>query len=382
PGDRVDRTVDPEVFADDDLEERDRAQAEALSSGLAIPGLDRRVLRVPAGTVLLAHYDLFHRGSRVHGNPEPRYLYKFYAARVHPPHRRDDVEASPPPTSVRIRPTLAPIVAANRRWLRGTASDGDSSDGWAGVAPPPSRWEVDSLVRLLGHGREDERVAAAYRLGRAASEGGPSGAEALQGLESALTAESEGVRRAAGHGLRQAGAAGIPPLLRGLDHPSATTRRPAVAALGATAAASSPEAIAALLGVVADDPDDLVRSNAAYSLGQVARSAEVDVAPIVDALLARLAPGAEPDNAFGAELTRSTVRQSAAFGLLQALANHAVGHDQLDRIVAGPLQDPDRYVQGLIAEGLARTPDLPRATREALVRYLIGRRWNPSPRPG
>ncbi len=366
PGDRIDRSIDPSVFDGDDPDTRDRHQAEALARGLDVPDLERRFLHVPAGTVVIADYDLVHRGSRVGGHPEPRYMYKFYLARVREPvvdpGRRPPVNLDLPATT---RPEVRPVVDAQLRRLLG------------GV---PRRHRVD-LARLnaaLVGGREDQKVAAAYELGSAARSGDRN---ALKVLAAGLSAATESTRRAAGHGLTQAGPAAIAPLLAGLASGAATTRRPAVAALGTAAGAAVPEAIAALIEVLRCDPDDLVRSNAAYGLGQLSRHPEADGTAVANALLDRLEPGAEPDNAFGAGFSRSTVRQSAALALVPVLANHRLRDDVLARVVDGPLGDGDRYVDGLIVEALARAPSLPATLRRRLVGHLAGRRWNPAPSP-
>ncbi len=143
--------------------------------------------------------------------------------------------------------------------------------------------------------------------------------------------------------------------------------------------------VGAVVEALVNDPDDLVRSNAAHTLAQLARldsmTNEQTLGSVVDALLGRLDPMVEPDNAASVALSRSTVRQSAAFALTQVLANHRLSEEHLDRIVDGPVGDRDRYIQGLVAEGLARTEHLGAASRRRLVRYLAGRRWSPSPAP-
>ncbi len=169
---------------------------------------------------------------------------------------------------------------------------------------------------------------------------------------------------------------GDPALLRGLDSASAPVRRPSVAALATLAAAAQPEAVHAVSRAVATDPDILVRSNAAYSLGQMARLPELDPTPLVEVFLGRLAAGAEPDNATGAGFSRSTVRQSAAYGLAQVLANHRLADQQLEQIAAALPDEPDRYVQGLLVEGLARVGHVGPTAQRLLIDFLTARRWN------
>ncbi len=395
PGDRLDRSVDDATLADDDLAARDVALRRSLDHGLGVPGITGEFLTVPAGSVVVAHYDLVHRGSRTAGAPERRYLYKFYCARVRPPRaaavtrgRRQDISgARRPSTGTAVTDTtlctaLAPIVAANRRWLTGgrdpvAEADDPGPDGAAtdadALADALARWRTD-----LGSDREHLRVAAAYELGRRAESGD---ADALSALADALRAPTEGVRRAAGHGLRQAGRAALPALLDAVHAPDATVRRPAIAALGSETATADPAAVDALVDRLATDPDDLARSNAAYSLGQLARRPDLDPAPLVDALVHRLQPGVEPDNAFNAAFARSTIRQSAAFALVQALANHELDPDRIASILDLLPAEPDRYVQGLLVEGLTRTTLSTPALNRRLLSFLTARRWTPTPGP-
>lgn len=372
PGDRIDRTLDDAILADDDFEERDRVQREGLGRGLGVPDLERRFVHLRSGSVVLAHYDLIHRGSRTERPEDDRFMYKFYFARVRPPTAEPGAARAFPTSALeRARSEIRPAVTASWEWMHGLRP---SVDELAGT--------VDDESALLEDGREDERVAAAYRLGRLVNAGqddAPVVVEALAALESGLHSKAEGTRRAAGHGLRQAGQRGVEVLLRGTRSDRPQVRRPAVAGLGTTEAAASPGVVDAVIDLVANDPDDLVRSNAAYALGQMARRPGADGNGIARALLERLEPGAEPDNATNVGLTRSTVRQSAAYALVQVLANHQIDDLSISRLVDGPLQDRDRYVQGLIVEALARLEHLPRSARQRLVSHLAGRRWNITP---
>ena len=396
-GDRLGRTVDDEVFAGPDLAARDRALDRALAEGLGLDDLDRRFLLVPAGTVLIAHYDLIHRGSRSAGGDE-RYLYKFYCARVHEPAAsarpaivpgHDTVDRAAVPAE--LQPRIAPVVASMARWLGVPASRDPADIGPSSDHPPagaeardPAGGDVEAeLEAALVDGREDERVASAYRLGDRAAGGSEA---ALEALRSALEAPTEGARRAAGHGLRQAGSSGVPVLLAGLEALSPSARRVAAAGLGTAAAAAVPEVVERLCAATRSDTDTLVRSNAVYSLGQLSRSLPPSHEPgdrepvdaIAAALLARLAPGEEPDNAHNAGFSRSTVRQSAAFALAVLLANHRLAERHLATIVDGPLRDTDRYVQGLVVEGLARCGSLPPDLARRFVAFLTSRRWTPA----
>jgi len=174
-------------------------------------------------------------------------------------------------------------------------------------------------------------------------------------------------------------------LVAGLDSEVAGVRRVAAAGLGGLPVDLPAEQVARitdrLCAEVADDPDDLVRSNSAYSLGQLARAPHADPERIGTALLGRLAPGAEPINATSWELARSTVRQSAAFAMVQLLANHPVSEAVLDATIDGPLRDDDRYVQGLIVDAVSRSHRITPPQLRRAMNLLNARRWNPTPKP-
>lgn len=361
PDDRIDRSIGDDLG--DDLDNRDALIRRSLSRGLGVPNLAGQFVHLPAGSVVLAHYDLIHRGSRTAGALDPRFMFKFYFARVRQPQPgQTPIEPVKTPTPGNI----APVVEANRRWLAGLQPEG--------IPAARSTANLDRANQALLSDREDLRVAEAYALGRAAA---GDDQRAIETLSAALHAADEATRRAASHGLRQAGESGVPVLLRGLDSSSVSVRRPAVAGLATAAAAASPEALSKLIHLVAADQDILVRSNAAYCLGQFARSPVVDGERIGAVLFERLGPGIEPDNAFCAGFARSTVRQSAAYGLSHVLVNHVLTDQLLQAIVAGLETETDRYVEGLLIEGLARTQGLPSDTGRRLLRYLSGRRWNP-----
>ena len=113
----------------------------------------------------------------------------------------------------------------------------------------------------------------------------------------------------------------------------------------------------ALINILALDSDDLARSNAAYALGHLVRRSGPATVPIVTALLKHVMPGAEPINTHGGGMPRSTVRESAAYGLLQAAVNGALAEQHIDAILRDVLfADEDRYVQGLLTEAIVRAP--------------------------
>ena len=183
------------------------------------------------------------------------------------------------------------------------------------------------------------------------------GQGAFDALGRSLGGATQGTRRAAMHGLRAAIAEGsreaVEVAVSSVSADTVGERRQAVGALGNPQASISRAAIDALLGAL-DDEDDLVRSNAAYSLGQLFRASPEDPDRLLEGLLARLRSGVEPDNATNGGWARSTVRESAAFALLQAANNGHIGAHRVEALEDIARNDPDRYVRPMAREALAR----------------------------
>ena len=144
----------------------------------------------------------------------------------------------------------------------------------------------------------------------------------------------------------------------------------AVFAIGETRATRTRaiEALAAHL----DDPDDLVRSNAAYALGNLGRCAALPDT-VTETLIDRLDPEVEPDNSTNVRMTRSTVRESIAYALLQLAANGRLSESQRARFAENAFRDHDRYVRGLAVKALVHpaagdVPDWMRPVLAALDR--------------
>jgi HEAT repeat protein/ectoine hydroxylase-related dioxygenase (phytanoyl-CoA dioxygenase family) len=361
-GDGLDKALDRQQLAVDDLAHRDRVIAAGLDK-LQIPDLRRTYLTVPRGSVVVCSYDLIHRGSRAAPGQASRYMYKFYFARTRDPVAPSWRNRRKTPDLEGVSEALAPVVSYAWYWSRGA------------LCPAPQRTDLVALANQLEDGREDQQVAAAYRLGAAARHD----AGALELLVAGLDGDRESTRRAAGYGLRAAADAALGPLTRMIGATRPGTRRLAVFALGNAENAASTRIVNALIRALESDPDDLVRSNAAYALGQLLRRNSRSKNRIVTALLGRLAPAVEPDNTSIALLSRSTVRQSVAYALLQAAANGLLNRAQLQALVEVSIEDPDRYVQGFAIESLRRAADLNAGTLARALDVLARSRYSPPP---
>jgi len=356
--DSMDRSFNGEDIRSDNFVYRDRRLQEGLDS-VGVPDLDRRFIHVTKGSVVIGSYDLIHRGSRKLLDTPDRFMYKFYAARATEPNAPAWYHKDMPDFA-HVRKELQPVVKQIWDW----------SSGQKSLVPVE---DMQGVADRLMSGREDEKVEAAYRLGSDDAK------EAIEILIKAVRSKSESTRRASGYGLRNQGQRATLEIVEVLQSSGPKTRRVAAYALGTVESASSQLAVDALIHCVESDDDDLVRSNAAYSLGQLSRANKCDAQRIGGALIARLLPGVEPNNTVMAGLPRSTLRQSVAYALMQLLINHELPDDITADVVRLAVDDPDRYVRGMLLEALSYCfSDNPVAA--ALTGGLIRQRWNIAPR--
>ena len=362
-GDALDKKPRQQALRNGDVALRDSYIDEVVNS-LGIAGLARHRIRVPAGGVVLAHYDLMHRGTRTAPTFDGRrFMYKFYYLRSRDPDRPSWHNQAEAPPHTPGHACSNGIVERIWHWLRGDA-------GWR-----PTVERADQVERITSVDAEDERTRLAYELGWLARDD----AGVARELAKLLDAEDEALRRSMVYAAGVAGSAVEAHVLRLLDSGDVRTRRAAAGAAG-EARLANPVAVEALLRRLEDDADDLVRSNAAYALGNIARLPGANVS--AKRLLARLDPAVESDNTGNGGMSRSTVRVSVAY----ALCNMPLGDSDLAALASVGLADHDRYVRGLAAAVLER-----HAGRRAepwlrtFVEHLARARFNdrpPRPLPG
>jgi hypothetical protein len=339
-GDAVDKHLERGALGNGDLEARDR-RIDAVVDRLGIDGVRRHRIVVPAGSIVLAHYDLMHRGTRTApGFDGRRFMYKFYYYRTRNPDRPCWRNAAERPLPGEAPTPVDRMVDAAWHWLRGETS-GSVRTHRAGLA-----------ARIVAAPAEDERVALAYQLGELAQ----SDADARADIGRLLATGTEAVRRNMAYAASGAGPVCAPALLDALANGSAPVRRVAAYALGEAGAAGA-NVVEALFAVLENDADDLARSNAAYALGQLARQDDAGVS--AERLLRRLSPALERDNTTNGGMSRSTVRPN----IVHALSNFAaLGNADLEALATGGLNDHDRYVRGMTVALLERY-----ALRDAIV---------------
>lgn len=318
---------------------------------------DEIALAGEAGTVVIVHYDLWHRATGYLTDGPTRYMVKFLFTRmadpVRPSWRHQPGAAAPrwPGNGAAgaERPGLAAVWDHQWRWHLGAA---------AGSAPAAANGRPGALVERLADDDEPAALAAAYALGHG-------GAAAGAALADALRSGDERVRRNAAYGFAPMRAAAVPALRGLLEDGAAAVRARAADALGDVGppAAGAGAALAAAL----KDDSELVRGHAADALGTVCAGAGAEAAAPAAAALA----GALQDE-------NEVVRRNAALSLARAAPEAGTAGDQAAAALADGLTDASHYVRGYAVLGLRRL-GTPRAQRE-LLRYLEATRWDPSQR--
>ena len=361
--DGIDRAFTREELANEDLGFRDRRLDESVAS-LGIPDLQRKSVTVPKGSVVLCHYDILHRGSRKFLGAADRFMYTFHFMRTQEPtsaawqHRPGFDEKK---YMQKLLPQVQPIVRNIWDWSGNFESAASASAS------------LVELKQSLFSGDETKRVEAAYLLGAMQSD------ESADLLLEGLTHPEESVRRASCYGLKISGAAQANKILPFVGNQRVSIRRLAVYALGESTNGLNAQVVEVVLAALIKDQDDLVRSNAAYAMGQILRCKDADFSVVIDALIQRLAPGVEPNNTSVALFPRSTVRQSIAYSLLQAACNHEFSAEQIEKLLALTLEDDDRYVQGFAIEITRQNQNLSSKSLGVLLAALSRLRLSPRP---
>lgn len=353
-GDPVGRNLTAEQRALDSTDQQEfHRRLASLSFGE--PTLQSTRIELPKGGVVLASYDLAHRGTgQQEGYDGRRFMYKFYLYRTRAP----NLSGSPTVSSPTFKNSnIARIAEGNWSWLAGE-SEQDSLQ-----SEPQSECSIDGL---LSAETEVERIRIAYELGTDANRD--------LGLASDLckliAADSEGVRRAAGYAIGMVQNVDSGWFSGYLKDDRAPVRRAALLALRETQCRDE-QTIAWLLDALERDSDDLVRSNAAYSLGLLSRAPNA-VEFDRNRLISRLDHAVEPDNTTNGGMSRSTVRENVALALTMSQLNTA----EVERIVHFAIAEHDRYAKSLLFIAIQRSArHLTESWLSGLIDYLTIHRY-------
>ncbi|MEO2003685.1 MAG: HEAT repeat domain-containing protein, partial [Candidatus Poribacteria bacterium] len=298
------------------------------------PRWDETKLVGDAGTVVLVHYDIWHRGTP-NETDDPRYMMKFLFSRMDEPtaatwDASGDAWADDPDIHSTMRETL---------WNWHTGSPGSAGTAGAG--------DVDTLVARLGAESETDALDAAYEVAGA-------GEAAVGRLMGALADDNDRVWRGAGYALGAIGEPALEALSSEVASDDAERRARAAAVIGdiGLPAASTTSALVDLL----KDDDKTVRQTAANALGIVAQGSGEPILPLIEAL----GDGDE------------WVRRHASVSIAQ-LAPSMNG--ELDALLPA-LDDENRYVRANTMFALQRSGS-PRA-QERLIEELTLARWCPT----
>ena len=179
-----------------------------------------------AGTVVAAHYDIFHRATPNRSDRQ-RFMMKFLFARTAEPRSPSwGNEGAGWPENGSPLP-LDPPRAPDREmyehvwdWHSGRTASGVAGNG---QGTPDSAVRVPELLAELEGGCEQARLRAAYALKGA-------GPAAVPGLTRLLRDDSQELRRNACHALSAIGAAAVEPLTDSLQREGAAEYERAEAA--------------------------------------------------------------------------------------------------------------------------------------------------------
>ena len=321
----------------------------ATKEGVA--GAEELPLCGEAGTVVVAHYDIFHRGTPNRSDRQ-RFMMKFLFARTAEPRSPSWGNEGPGWPEKGGPLPLDPPGAPDRKmyehvwdWHCGRTANGAAGNG-QGTAD--SAEGVPELLAELEGGCESARLRAAYALKGA-------GPAAVPGLTRLLRDDSQELRRNACHALSAIGEAAVEPLIDSLqrDDTAGHERSEAAETLGDIGLAARP-AIPALAERLQDEEAG-VRALAAEALGTIAQEEPAAAQALGSAL------GDEDD----------LVRRNAAFALIR-LGPYA---EPAVPALRGVLYDRDRYVRGDAAQALLRIGT--RQAREAVMPFLETSRWCP-----
>jgi hypothetical protein len=285
---------------------------------------------VEAGTILMVHYDLWHRGM---GNTtdKKRYMMKFMFARMEEP-QEPSWDSQGGDWVAEDDNGLNGAWSHMWRWYSGQSNNGALSANGNGSIP--------ELIANIKVDDEATCLASAYALGSI-------GESAIPALIDTFQHENEAVRRNASYALSSIGAAAVPALLDACKNDSEGARTMAVetlADLGFLGDEIMPTLQAAL-----NDESIEVRRHAVDALGICLQNSANGVPALIDAL------GDEDE----------FMRRGAAL----ALSRIGEKAQEATPALAHALNDENRYVRGKAVHALQRIGTS--EANEALIHFLL-----------
>ncbi|MGO4544952.1 HEAT repeat domain-containing protein [Paenibacillus sp. 2TAB23] len=330
------------------------------------PGDDKPFLLPtgPAGTMVLVHFDLWHKASLNTSNQD-RYMLKFQFARLEAPTSPtwDNENNSFQVSAGQADETLLPIWLDVWDWLRGGSDVIEKRID----SPTVDQREADRLKQLVVGDVENLALNAVYTLGR-------SGAAGLSELLSIMRSESTEASVRAAYGCIAAGEAAVEGLIELLDHTDGERRALACFALGMVG--SPKEQVVPALIVALSDEHAQVERQAAEALGFIHATSSEAVSSTAHTLVKSLEQEKqEQANDFWPHqgYIANKIGYSAALTLLRTGKNGEA--DEVIGALTAALDSKDRYVRAYAFEALTylRTEK----AVEVLLRYYRTARWCP-----
>ena len=285
---------------------------------------------VEAGTVLMVHYDLWHRGM---GNTtdKKRFMMKFMFARIEEP-QAPSWDSQDSEWVAGDDSNLNGLWSHMWRWYAGAANNGAPSANGNGSIP--------ELIANIKVDDEATCLASAYTLGSM-------GEAAVPALIDTLQHENEAVRRNASYALSTIGAAAVPALLDASRDDKEGTRSMAIETLADLGFLG--DEVMPYFRVALEDESIEVRRHVVDALGISLQNSANGVPALIGAL-------ADEDE---------FMRRGAALALSRIGAQAAEATPAL----AHALNDENRYVRGKAVHALQRIGS-PEAN-EALIHFLL-----------
>ena len=313
---------------------------------------DEMALPVPAGSVAIVDYDIWHRGT-ANVSDRKRYMVKFLFLRMEEPGSPswDGAGAEWQPEGGRDA-----MWSAMWDWHTGGNghATGSTSNGRS----------VDDLMNTVVNSEEEACLDAAYEL---AGMGSPAVAPLMEALQAdygdaaptgevsygklAAADRPEQIRRNISYALAAIGAPAVPALIEAAGHPAWWVRDAAVETLG-DIGPDAADAVPVLTEAMVDESLQ-VRRHASEALGIAGQLGDAAVPGLIDSL-------DDPDEV----IRRNTVLALARIG---PAASEAV------LAIKGLLGDEDRYVRGKAVEALRRIGTT--EAHDVLIEDLLTSRW-------
>jgi HEAT repeat protein len=325
----------------------------------AYPGDDKPYLLPtgPAGTMVLVHFDLWHKASLNTSNRD-RYMLKFQFARLSAPtapswdNREERFQLPEGMSEARL-----PLWQSIWDWMRGQSEpvEADHSN------------DIEQWASLVQTQNEDIALDSAYALARA----GDAGISKLHGIISSGTYEAA---KRATYAILSAGENAINGLIDLLEHEDGEKRSLASSALGMIGAPRD-EALLALMKSLTDE-NESVRRHAAEALGMIAEPSKQAVAALTRAIVEAVAKERE-ESANHVESDQGYIRNK--IGYAAALSLLRIGrYGDANEVISAlnkALDSSDRYVRAYAFEALTflRTEE----AVDVLLRYYRSARWCP-----